>query len=153
MYIYIYILYICIYLCMYVWLLGLTTKVSLHYLCAFYPSSLKILLLCICTDLSSVESVTAWYWASCYLQISKDIYLWYGTAVNLFVQHWCGVQFTNWKIMRAIMANHSLKFKCWAFFQLECEWNDMKKIFKYYLIILTHLIIWKSCCWFMACMW
>lgn len=98
------------------WLLWWTTTASIIFM-HFYPSSLEMFLMeCTRNDLSSVESFTAWYWASCYLQIREDIYLWYGTVVNLFVPRWCGVQFTNWKIMRVIMANHSLKFKCGAFF-------------------------------------
>lgn len=107
---------------------GWTTTVFIIFN-TFCPSSMELFLMqCTHNDLSFVESFTAWYWVSCYLQI-REMYLWYGTVVDLFVLCWCGVLFANWKIMRVIMAHHSLKFICWAFFQLsvESESNDMEK--------------------------
>lgn len=47
--------------------------------------------------------------------------------------------------MRVIMAYHSLKFICWAFFQLtiEREWNDMEKedirILSHYIDTLNYM--------------
>lgn len=69
----------------------------------------------------------------------------YGTVVDLSVLCWCGVQFANWKIMRVIMAYHSLKFIRWTFFfSIGLRVNEMtwrKKILEYHLIILTYLIM------------
>lgn len=79
----------------------------------FCSSSLEIFLMQYThDDLSFVEPFTAWCWVSCYLQIREEMYLWYGAVVDLSVPCSCGVQFANWKIMRVIMANHSLKFIC-----------------------------------------
>lgn len=83
---------------------------------AFYPGSMELFLMqCTYNDLSFVESFTAWYWVSSYLQIGKKVYLRHGKVLDISVPCWCCVQFANWKIMRAIMAYHSLKFICWAF--------------------------------------
>ena len=129
----------------------LRTTLSYIIFNVFYPSSVELFLMqCNRSDLSFVESFTAWYWVCCYLQIREEMYLWYGTVVDLSLLCWCGVQFANWKIMRVIMANHSLKFICWAFFFFSSvlsvnemtEKNDIRIL--YYLIILTHLIIWKK---------
>lgn len=92
---------------------------------------------------------------SCYLLIREDIYWWYGAAVNLSALRLRGVQFTNWKIMRVIMAMHSLKFKRWApppppsptpqptHSSLVSEMTR-RRLFEYYLIILTQLIMGKK---------
>lgn len=117
------------------WLLERT---SLHYLYAFYPSSLEMFLMeCTQNDLSVVQSFTAWHWTCCYLQMRGDIYLWYGTVVDLFVRHWCGVLCANWKIMRVIMTNPSLKFICWAFISawVWMKWHEEEDIW-----ILSHYI-------------
>lgn len=53
---------------------------------AFYPGSMELFLMqCTYNDLSFVESFTAWYWVSCYLQIGKKVYLRHGKVLDISV--------------------------------------------------------------------